>query len=135
MPSANSVMAYDLALLSSMIDDQKLLEAATSSARYYDFYLSKVPDALSFFIMGLRMMLKPAQVLVIAGDPGDKRTKAMIDAVNSIYLPYSIVMLHPVREKKLAECKNLSSLRDKVPIDGKTDRLSVPERQLSQTDA
>ena len=63
-----------------------------------------------------------------------KRTKAMIGSANSIYMPYTIVMLHPVRKGKPAECKNLASLKDKMPIDGKTDRLPVPERQLPQTD-
>jgi uncharacterized protein YyaL (SSP411 family) len=120
MPSANSVMVYDLAVLSTMLDDQKMRDAALASAKYYDFYLSKVPDALSFFMMGLRMLLKPAEELVITGDPLDKRTDAMIGVANTIYIPYTIMMLHPVREGKLAECKNLSSLKDKVPVGGIT---------------
>jgi uncharacterized protein len=43
----------------------------------------------------------------------------LIDAANSIYLPYTVQMLHPVREGKPADCRNLSSLRDKMPVDGR----------------
>ncbi|HEY3419874.1 MAG TPA: thioredoxin domain-containing protein [Methanomassiliicoccales archaeon] len=119
MPSANSVMVYDLAMLSTMIDDRRMKEAAMASAKYYDFYLSKVPDALSFFMMGLRMLLRPAEELVIAGDPMDERTSAMVGATNSIFHPYTVMMLNPMREGKMPECKNLSSLNDKTPIGGK----------------
>ncbi len=75
VPSANSVMAYDLSVLSAMLEDASMKELALASARYYDFYLSKVPDALSFYMMGLRMLLKPGQELVIAGDPDEERTE------------------------------------------------------------
>jgi uncharacterized protein YyaL (SSP411 family) len=120
MPSANSVMAYDLATLSIILDDASLRDIAMASARYYNFYLSLVPDALSFFMMGLRMMLKPGQELVIAGDPNDEMTKAMIGSANSIYLPYTILRLNPFRKGKPSECRNLASLKDKKLIDGKT---------------
>ncbi len=119
MPSANSVMAYDLAILSAMLEDRKMRDAAMASAKYYNFYLSRVPDALSFFMMALRSLLKPSQELVIAGDPNEERTKAMIGSANSVYIPYTILMLNPVRGGKTADCRNLASLKDKLPIDGR----------------
>jgi uncharacterized protein len=119
VPSANSVMAYDLALLSTMLDDPKLRDIALASAKYYDFYLSHVPDALSFFMMALRLLLKPGQELVIAGDPGTERTQAMIGTANSIYMPYTVMMLHPVRKGAPAECRYLASLKDRMPLEGK----------------
>jgi uncharacterized protein len=112
-------MVYDLSILSTMLDDAPMKELAMASARYYDFYLSKVPDALSFYMMGLRMLLKPGQELVIAGDPSDNGTKKMIGAVNTFYLPYTVLMLNPIRKGKQPECKNLSGLKDKVLLDGK----------------
>jgi hypothetical protein len=119
MPSANSVMAYDLAVLSIMLDDASLRDAALASARYYDFYLSRVPDALSFFMMGLRMLLRPGEELVIAGDPLDEKTKAMIGSANSVYLPYTVMMLNPMRKGTSAERNLLDRLKDKTSIDGK----------------
>jgi uncharacterized protein YyaL (SSP411 family) len=119
MPSANSVLAYDLAILSTMLDDASLRDIAMASARYYDFYLSRVPDALSFFMMGLRLLLRPAQELVIAGDPNDERTKAMIGTANSVYLPYTTMMLNPIRDGKTAECTLLRHVREMAPIGGK----------------
>ena len=119
MPSANSVMAYDLALLSTMLDDGSMRDIALASAKYYDFYLGRVPDALSFFMMGLRMLLRPGQELVIAGDPNDERTKKMIGYANSLYLPYTVLMLHPVRKGKASDCQLLGHVRAKMPIGGR----------------
>jgi uncharacterized protein YyaL (SSP411 family) len=71
-------------------------------------------------MMGLRMLLRPGQELVFAGDPDDKGMRSMTGSANSVYLPYTIMMMNPVRKGKPAECKNLSSLRDKVPVAGRT---------------
>jgi uncharacterized protein len=119
MPSANSVMVYDLAVFSTMIDDVTMRDLALASAKYYNFYLSQVPDALSFFMIGLRMLLKPVQELVISGDPKDVRTRAMIDASNALYLPHTVMMFNPIRDGKRAECPLLAHIRDKMPLEGK----------------
>ena len=119
VPSANSVMAYDLAILSTMLDDPAMRETALASARYYDFYLGRVPDALSFFMMGLRMLLLPGDELVIAGDPNDEMTTALVRTANSTYMPYTVLMMNPVRKGKPAECKNLIGLKDKTAMNGK----------------
>jgi uncharacterized protein YyaL (SSP411 family) len=119
LPSANSVMVYDLALLSTMVDDGMMRDTALASTRHFNFYLSQVPDALSFFMMGVRMLLRPVQEIVIAGDPNDERTRSLISAANTLYLPYSILMMNPIRNGKSGECKNLAHLRDKMPIGSK----------------
>ncbi len=43
----------------------------------------------------------------------------MIGAANTVYLPYTVMMLYPIRKGQPPECRNLAHLKDKVLLDGK----------------
>ena len=65
----------------------KLLSWASTIERY--------PSGYPVALMALAFAALPTREIVIAGDPGDAATQALVAEVRKRHLPQTVVLLHP----------------------------------------
>jgi uncharacterized protein YyaL (SSP411 family) len=101
-PSGNSMALYNLLRL-ARLSRESLFED------YADKLLSAVSDEVNsqplghtFMLLGLEFALGPTFNVVLAGDPADKDTLTMIEALRKIYQPNLTVTMWTPEKSKLA---------------------------------
>ena len=96
VPSSNSVACENLLLLSRLTGDIDLEELAAVLSRWFLKVMHNAPASCAWFLVALDLALGPSHEVVIAGDPGDKRTVAMIRALQAAYLPRTVILQRPL---------------------------------------
>jgi len=99
IPSGNSVAFENLVLLSRMTGDSRLEEQAAALARIITAEVSRSPASSAWFLAALDHALGPSHELVIVGDIRTPDTRAMLDAVRSMYLPSVTILLREPNEE------------------------------------
>jgi uncharacterized protein YyaL (SSP411 family) len=64
------------------------------------------PRAYTYFLSGLDFALGPSHEVVIVGDLDDAGTQELLRALNSVYLPNSVVIHKPPESNVIAEYAN-----------------------------
>ncbi|MGE5423189.1 MAG: thioredoxin domain-containing protein, partial [Ignavibacteriales bacterium] len=116
-PSANSVFAYNLGHLAKITGDKamenlldKQLAAVAGEVEHY-------PRGYSFMLTAALMRVFPGREIVIVGNLANQATEAMVDVINTRFLPNTVAVHHP------AEAHQFSSfnqhLEDYVQVDNK----------------
>jgi uncharacterized protein len=97
VPSANAIAFENLTWLEQVAEDKNLESAATACSRFLAGAAEHAPTATAAFLAGITRFpaAGDSQVLVIAGDPAQPDTRALIDATCEPYLPGLIVLLRP----------------------------------------
>jgi uncharacterized protein YyaL (SSP411 family) len=97
VPSANAIAFENLTWLSRVTEDTSIEAAATSCSRFLAGAAERAPTSTAAFLAGLTRQCPSGntQDLVIAGDPAQLETRALIDAASDQYLPGLIVLLRP----------------------------------------
>jgi hypothetical protein len=95
LPSGNSVAALNLLRLSRVTGNIDLEKRAEQLTRAFATQVMDHPMAYTQLLVALDFMIGPSQEIVIAGDPANKVTRAMIRAVRRKFLPNKVVLLHP----------------------------------------
>ncbi len=102
MPSANSAAFLNLLHLGRLTGDPGWEERAAQMALTFSDTVKARPSAFAFFLMGLDFSLAKGQEIVIAGDPKNPETRAMLETVNSRFAPYQVVLLKtPENQERL----------------------------------
>ncbi len=97
VPSANAIAFENLSWLARVTEDKNIEEASIACSRFLAGAAERAPVATAAFLAGLTR-LPPAgntQDLVIAGDPAQPDTRALLNAACDQYLPGLIVLLRP----------------------------------------
>jgi uncharacterized protein YyaL (SSP411 family) len=91
-PSGNSVATLALLKLAAITDRKDFREPAESTLRLLASRLEKLPHAVPYLLQALDFSMEEPRRVVIAGDPNDVRTKALIRAAHSVYQPNKVVL-------------------------------------------
>jgi hypothetical protein len=95
LPSGNSVAASNLLRLARMVGRE---EWEVRAARTFQAFASSIlayPAGYTQFLGAVDFMVGPGREIVIAGDPKEKDTQAMLRAVQRLFLPNKVVLLRP----------------------------------------
>jgi len=118
VPSGNSIATLDLLFLARLLDRSDLEERAIAMLRSFTPELEKNPQAYSQLLSALDFVLGPSQEIVVAGDPGQDDTRALLRALRTLYVPNEVTLLRP-----FGSGEDLSSLpeyvKDKSLVGGK----------------
>ncbi|MGE5893065.1 MAG: thioredoxin domain-containing protein [bacterium] len=95
IPSGNSVMTYNLLRLARITGESEHYDRAVSIESAFSDRLRESPVSYAMMLVALDYKLHPVREVVIAGDPGQEDTKAMVKALRSEFIPNKIVLLHP----------------------------------------
>jgi len=101
-PSGNSVAFYNLLRLARLSGEVKFEEYAGKLLKAFSEEVNSQPLGHTFMLLGLEFALGPTFNVVLAGDPADKDTKAMIAALRKIYLPNLTVKMWILEKAKSA---------------------------------
>jgi hypothetical protein len=97
VPSANAIAFENLAWLARVTEEKTLEAAAGACSRFLGGAAERAPTATAAFLAGLTRLppTGETQDLVIAGDPAQPDTRALLEAASDQYLPGLIVLRRP----------------------------------------
>jgi uncharacterized protein YyaL (SSP411 family) len=97
VPSANAIAFENLTWLARVTEDNDLNAAAIACSQFLAGAAERAPTATAAFLAGLTCLPPTGnmQDLVIAGDPAQPDTRALLDAAFNQYLPGLIVLHRP----------------------------------------
>ncbi len=118
-PSANSVAALNLIRLSRMLGDAS---AAAKAERIFALsagILASMPSAVPQLLVALGVSAKPPSQIVIAGNPEDPRTQALLASARRGFHPDRVLLLADGGEGQSWLAEWIPSLAGMKPVDGK----------------
>ena len=113
IPSGNSVAMLNLLRLAGLTGDPSLRDLAVETGKAFSGLVSRIPLAHTFMMCALDLMAGPSYEVLIAGEPDQRDTKDMIDAIRTRFLPNTVILL------KTGDGQDLPIIQDKHPIGGK----------------
>ena len=117
LPSGNSVAAYALVQLARLSGSTEYEELAAETLRSFAGQVQRAPNAHTQMLMAVDMIAGGGVEIVIAGDPDDARTQALLNVVRGQYLATGVVLLHdPSRVEELRAQSPYAAAMP--PIDG-----------------
>jgi uncharacterized protein YyaL (SSP411 family) len=93
-PSGNSVAILALLKLGKITDRKDFTQAAEKSLRLFSHRLQQVPQAVPCMLQALDFSLDEPWRVVVAGDPASPETRALLQAIQSVYQPNKVVLGH-----------------------------------------
>lgn len=119
LPSPNSVAFTNLLRLTMLTGNTSFERRASDLARLYAGLLEQSPAGYTFFLSGLCLLFGPSTEIVISEGPEGDPAKNIADALNTRYLPFTVVLLkNSGNENALAKIAPFT--REMGPIDRKT---------------
>jgi uncharacterized protein YyaL (SSP411 family) len=101
-PSASSVSALNLLMLSHLVDHADMAEKITRVFAVFARRLTELGRAVPMMLTALSAYHAGVSQVVIVGDPGDAGTWAMLQAAGRRYLPFTVqVPLMPQHRERL----------------------------------
>ena len=94
VPSANSIAALALLRLGQITMNNQYIDQAKKTLGAFSIQLEQSGASLTEMLMAVDFYLGPRQEIVIAGNPGDAKTKQITKLVGSKFLPTAVTMLH-----------------------------------------
>jgi uncharacterized protein YyaL (SSP411 family) len=91
-PSGNSVAIMGLLRLGWITDRSEYTDAARKSLQLYSTRLQELPQAVPYMLHALDFSLQEPRRAVVAGDPANAQTRALLRAVHSVYQPNKVVL-------------------------------------------
>uniref|UniRef100_W5KQ66 Spermatosis associated 20 n=1 Tax=Astyanax mexicanus TaxID=7994 RepID=W5KQ66_ASTMX len=92
-PSANSVSAMNLQRLSHLTGKQEWMQRSEQLLTAFSDRLTKVPIALPDMVRGLMAHHYTLKQIIICGQPDAEDTASLMACVNSLFLPYKVLIL------------------------------------------
>ncbi|XP_053367926.1 spermatogenesis-associated protein 20 [Clarias gariepinus] len=92
-PSANSVSAMNLLRLSHLTGKQEWMQRSQQLLTAFSDRLLKVPLVLPEMVRGLMAHQNAFKQIIICGQPDAEDTANLIACVNSLFLPYKVLIL------------------------------------------
>jgi uncharacterized protein YyaL (SSP411 family) len=91
-PSGNSVATLALFKLAAITDRADFRKPAEATLRMFASRLEKMPQAVPYMLHALDFSIEEARRAVVAGSPGDAKTRALLGAIHSAYQPNKVVL-------------------------------------------
>lgn len=95
MPSGNSAAALNLVKLSRYTNNVELSQKADQQLKAFAGAVERYPAGHALFLAAVDMAYSPSSEIVIAGDPEDEDTQAMIASLQKRYAPNSLLIMNP----------------------------------------
>ncbi|MGZ4936979.1 MAG: thioredoxin domain-containing protein, partial [Halobacteriota archaeon] len=92
VPSGNSAMLFDLALLGLLTGRTYYFEKAIELGKALAAVVERAPQGYTHLLSGLDLVIGPSGQTVICGDVHSEETKRMLSARNKAYLPSNVVV-------------------------------------------
>jgi len=91
-PSGNSVATLALLKLAAITDRADFKKAAEATLRLFAERMRDFPQAVPYLLLALDFSLEEPKRVVIAGDPAQLDTRALLQAVHGVYQPGKVVL-------------------------------------------
>jgi len=95
IPSGNSAAMLLLLRVGRLTQDEKLEAAGRDALASWASTIDRYPSGYPVALMALAFAIGPTREVVIAGDPSDAATQALVAEVRRRHLPQTVVLLHP----------------------------------------
>jgi len=107
IPSGNSMAALALLRTGRLAQDLELEKRSRAAMETFSAHLNQFPSGFPQMLIALDFAIGPAREIVVEGDLNSKDTQEMIQVINSKFLPNSVILFRPSKEKtKVSVCKN-----------------------------
>lgn len=117
-PAANSVAAANLIRLAPLADSDWREKAAATIDCFAD-QINANPTAMPRLLAALDSLQDPPRQIVIAGDPAGEDTRDLIRAVQSRYLPDTLLLLADKGQARRFLSERMEIIGELVPRDGR----------------
>ncbi|XP_063446379.1 spermatogenesis-associated protein 20-like isoform X1 [Mytilus trossulus] len=117
-PCSNSVAVSNLLRLSNFIDKPEYIEKANKILTVFNERLMKIPLAVPEMVSGLLFSLSTTKQIILVGDPGSEDLTALIDCVNSHFIPNKVLIKSDGQNDSFLKSK-LDILQTLTKKDGK----------------
>ena len=94
LPSGNSVGFLNLLRLGRLTGSSAFEEMANRMSMVFADEVKRAPAAHSFMLVGLEFITGPTFNVVLVGEPQEKGTSEMLEALRRLYLPGLLISLH-----------------------------------------
>jgi uncharacterized protein YyaL (SSP411 family) len=95
IPSGNSAAMFALLRIGRMTQDEALEKAGRDALASWAGTIARYPSGYPVALQALSFAIGPTREVVIAGDPADAATQALVAEVRRRHLPDTVVLLHP----------------------------------------
>jgi uncharacterized protein len=121
VPSSNSAMLGNLAILSLLTGNPEYEKRADELARSFAGVAGPAPSAYTGFLSALDLLVRPSTVVAIAGSLPGNLEPPLVHELWQHYLPSVFVIRCPDPEPDLIRTRDelMPFLRDLAPINGK----------------
>jgi uncharacterized protein YyaL (SSP411 family) len=119
MPSGNSVAALNLLRLARMTGDPNIDEIASRHLEALMGETTRYPAGYSFLLLALSFALYPSREVVIAGDESKPETQSLIQRIQQLYLPDTVLLFHSSGPSRDVMERLAPYIRTQTSIDGK----------------
>jgi len=119
MPSGNSVAALNLLKLAKYSYNAGLSQKADEQLKAFAGAVERYPSGHALFLMALDYAYGPTKEIVIAGDPANEDTQAMIRTVQQKFLPNAIIILNPMGATGDGVSQTIPLAQDKIALGGR----------------
>jgi uncharacterized protein YyaL (SSP411 family) len=116
LPTGNAVACLDLLRLSEYFGDDRLHALAEQTLRTFADALTETPRAVPQLLQDLDVLLGGSQEVVIAGPPGDPRTRSLLATARRTFVPARVLALTSGSD---AVANTIPWAAQRVAIDGK----------------
>ncbi|CAG2247566.1 Spermatogenesis-associated protein 20 [Mytilus edulis] len=117
-PCSNSVAVSNLLRLSNFIDKPEYGEKANKILTVFNERLMKIPLAVPEMVSGLLFSLSTTKQIILVGDPGSEDLTALIDCLNSHFIPNKVMIKSDGQNDSFLKSK-LDILQTLTKKDGK----------------
>jgi uncharacterized protein YyaL (SSP411 family) len=108
-----------LVRIGRLAQDEALEAAARKALGAWAGTIERYPSGYPVAAMALRFAVGPAREVVIAGDPADPATQALVAEVRRRHLPNTVVLLHPPGDAGRAIEEIAPFVKGQGPVGGK----------------
>jgi uncharacterized protein YyaL (SSP411 family) len=120
-PSGNSVALRNLLRLARLTGSASFDEQASKLLRAFAPAFQKLPSGFTAMLAGLDMAIGPVHEIVVVGKHGAADTRALLEAIDTVYDPNTVVLLkHPANAAALADLapftKSMEALTGKATV-------------------
>jgi uncharacterized protein YyaL (SSP411 family) len=119
LPSGNSAAMLALVRIGRLAQDEALEAAGRKALGAWAGTIERYPSGYPVAAMALRFAVGPAREVVIAGDPADAATQALVAEVRRRHLPNTVVLLHPPGDAGRATLEIAPFVKDQGLVGGK----------------
>jgi uncharacterized protein YyaL (SSP411 family) len=119
LPSGNSIAMWNMLRLGRMTTNTELLDMAWQTGSAFFGTVKQSPAAYAQLMIAFDFAFGPSYEVVVAGHPHAEDTKEMLRALNSHFIPNTVVIFRPNDEEtpKIDHVANVT--KDLTAIDGK----------------